>query len=126
MFVFITFFDKANATHTSISFLNIQEITTFFSFLCEVTKTIYKVIGSDEVNRSRNELDFVDYRNWDKVLEVFTAKGEAEVCKLSSIFNKYVCSSKVVLGGINSHFEYLEKLCNGELNKALKIVLINK
>lgn len=64
LFVFVTLIANMEVVNASISFINIHETTTSFSFQNETPKTIYKVIKNYEANCCENEQDLVDYRSW--------------------------------------------------------------
>lgn len=84
LFVFVAFVTNVKVPSATITFSNIQETTTSFSFQNETPKTIYKVIENDLANCCQNGNDLVDYRNRGERLEANAAKGGT---KLLNQFN---------------------------------------
>jgi hypothetical protein len=73
--VFVALITNVYATSTTVTFPNIQEVTTSLSFQNEIPKTIYKAIKNDEANCCQKEWNLVAYREWGKVIEATAAKG---------------------------------------------------
>lgn len=63
LFVFVALVTNVNVTSATITFPNIQETTTSFSFHKKIPKTVCKVIENELANYCQNEGDLVDYRN---------------------------------------------------------------
>lgn len=79
LFVFVAFVTNVKVASATITFSNIQETTTSFSFQNETPKTIYKVIENDLANCCQNGNDLVDYRNRGERLEANAAKGGSNI-----------------------------------------------
>lgn len=75
LFVFTVLIANINVANAAITFLNIQETTTSFSFQNETSKTICKIIKNDEANCCQNGQDLVDYRSWGISVIGTAAKG---------------------------------------------------
>lgn len=73
--VFVTLVANVKVVSATITFSNIQETTTSFSFQHETTKTIYRVIENDEANCCQNGQDLVGYRNLAISSKAVVAKG---------------------------------------------------
>jgi hypothetical protein len=62
LFVLVALITNVKVTSATITFTNIQEATTSFSFHTEIPETVFKVFENDLVNYCQKEKDLVDYR----------------------------------------------------------------
>ena len=89
LFVLVAIVVNVNVVCATITFPNIQETTTSFSFQNETPKTIYKVIKNDEANCCINGNDLVDYRNRGKGIEAVAAKTGTSLVKTGTQWSKH-------------------------------------
>lgn len=69
---------NVEVVRASITFFNIQEITTSFSFQNKTPKISFKITENDLANSCKNEWDLVVYRNCAISLEVVPLKRVVE------------------------------------------------
>lgn len=72
--VFIAFVANIKVASATITFTNIQEITTSFPFYKETQETVFKSVENDLRNCCQNEQDLVAYRDWGIGIEAVAAK----------------------------------------------------
>ena len=89
LYVLVALVANMNVTSASISFTNIQEATTSFSFHNETLKTIYKVIKNDEANCCQNPQDLVVYRDWGIGVEAVATKTGTSLVKTGTQWRKH-------------------------------------
>ncbi|GEM_PF-1454878 len=79
LFVFVSLFTNVEVVSASITFPNIQEATTFYSFHRELSEIDSKVIENNLANCCQNGNDLVIYKNRGIVVEVVAAKTGTSV-----------------------------------------------
>jgi hypothetical protein len=62
--VLISFVGTIKVASANLTFTDIQEPTTSYSFHREISEIDFKDIKNDLVNCCQNGQDLVDYRNW--------------------------------------------------------------
>lgn len=114
LFVFVALIANVNATSASITFPNIQEATTSFSFQNETPKTIYNLIENNLADCCQNGQDLVDYRNRGTGFEVNAAKGGTQA--VEGIYEFTAASGKTYIGQSGNIAARLEQhIASGKL-----------
>lgn len=82
LFVLVALVANVKVTSATITFSNIQEVTTSFLFHSETPKTICKVIKDNETNCCQNRNDLVDCRNLVLASKANAAKGGSNLWRV--------------------------------------------
>ncbi len=82
LFVFVVLIVNVRVMSAAITFPNIQETTTSFSFHKETSKIVSNVDENDIKNCCQNGRYLVDYRNWVQALKYLLLRREV-VCSLT-------------------------------------------
>lgn len=98
LFIFVALVTTVKRTSAAIAFLNIQELTPYFSSHKEIPKTVFKVVENDLANCCQNELGLVDCRNWAISFGAVAAKGVPTVTEQAASLSQKLGKNSITLG----------------------------
>lgn len=104
LFVFVALITNIKVVSATITFPNIQEATTSYSFHRELSEIDFKVIENDLANCCQRERKLVVYRNWGTGVEAAAVKGGTNLAKTpvgrsGNVINSVAKNSPTTING---------------------------